>query len=127
MSARPRLAPKAASAAADRAAQCLRKDPRVRLVCLFGSSTDSERAEVGDVDLAVLCDPPVSMPELQKLRADLMAAVGADLDVVSLNHASVVLAWEVADSGRCLYASPRTSRRISSRGPDHATGISSRS
>jgi hypothetical protein len=33
-----------------------------------------------------------------------MAATGAPIDLVSLNDASVVLAWEVADSGRCLYA-----------------------
>lgn len=39
------------------------------------------------------------------MRADLVLAVGAEIDLVSLNDAPVVLAWEVADSGCCLYAS----------------------
>jgi hypothetical protein len=37
------------------------------------------------------------------LRADLVAITGCEIDLLSLNTASVVLGWEVADSGRCLY------------------------
>jgi predicted nucleotidyltransferase len=101
----PRLSRAAARAAAERAAQVLGKDPRVRLVYLFGSVTDPERDEVRDVDLAVLCDPPLSTDELLRLRADAAEAAGAVIDLVSLNHASVVLAWEVTNGGACVYAS----------------------
>lgn len=94
----------AARQAADRAVQQLAKDARVQLVYMFGSAVDPGRTTVRDVDLAVFTDPPLSLDELMKLRADLVAATGTEIDLVSLNDASVVLAWEVADSGRCLYA-----------------------
>ncbi len=80
-------------------------DPRVRVVYLFGSAADPQRAVVRDVDLAVLTDPSLAPDELLRMRADLVLAVGAEIDLVSLNDAPVVLAWEVADSGCCLYAS----------------------
>ncbi len=86
------------------AAQHLARDPRVRLVYLFGSAADPSRPTVHDIDLAVLTDPRLAQDELFRLRADLVLAVGGAFDLVSLNDASVVLAWEVADSGNCLYA-----------------------
>jgi predicted nucleotidyltransferase len=100
-----RLSPEDARLVAERAARQLAADTRVRLVYLFGSAVDAERAEVRDVDVAVLTDPPLSVNELMRLRADLVAGTGAEIDLVSLNAAPVVLAKEVADSGRCLYAS----------------------
>ena len=99
-----RLSAEEARSGAERAAQFLTGDPRVRLVYLFGSAADPGRTAVRDVDLAVLTNPPLSLDELMRLRADVVGATGAPIDLVSLNDASVVLAWEVADSGRCLYA-----------------------
>jgi len=99
-----RLSQKDARQAAEQAAQYLAGDPRVRLVYLFGSAIDQQRAAVRDVDVAVLTDPPLSPDDLLQLRADLVLATGTAIDLVSLNDASVVLAWEVADSGRCLHA-----------------------
>jgi predicted nucleotidyltransferase len=90
--------------AAERAIRHLAQDVRVQLVYLFGSTVDPGRARVRDVDLAVLTDPPLSLDELLQLQADLGAATGAAIDLVSLNDAPVVLAHEVADSGRCLFA-----------------------
>lgn len=102
---RPRqLSQNDARRAAEEAARHLAGDPRVRLLYVFGSAADPLRAAVGDVDLAVLADPPLSPDDLLQLRADLVLATGTEIDLVSLNDASVVLAWEVADSGRCLYA-----------------------
>ena len=97
--------PEEARRCALRAAQHLARDPHVRLVYLFGSAADPSRTTVRDVDLAVLTDPPLAQDELLRLRADVVLAVGGEIDLVSLNDASVVLAWEVADSGDCLYAS----------------------
>jgi len=94
----------AAQQIAERAARELARDPRVRLVYLFGSAADASRATIRDVDLAVLTDPPLSPDELLRLRADVVLATDSAIDLVSLDDASVVLAWEVADSGRCLYA-----------------------
>jgi predicted nucleotidyltransferase len=96
--------PENARQLAERAAQHLARDPRVRLVYLFGSAADPARGVVRDVDLAVWTDPPLAQDELLRVRADLVLAVGGEIDLVSLNDTSVVLAWEIADSGRCLYA-----------------------
>ena len=93
-----------ARSAARKAAERLAADPRVQLVYLFGSAADETRSEVRDVDLAVLTDPSLSLDQLLDLRAELVAAGAAPIDLVSLNEASVVLAHEVADSGRCLFA-----------------------
>lgn len=93
-----------ARTAASRAAQELARDLRVKLVFLFGSAADPERKLVRDLDLAVLTDPPLSLGELMRLRADAAATTGVPIDLVSLNEASVVLAHEVAATGTCLYA-----------------------
>jgi predicted nucleotidyltransferase len=92
-----------ARAAADRAAYMLARDTRVKLVYLFGSAADPDRKLVRDVDLAVLTDPALSLDELMRLRADVVVAAGAPVDLVSLNDAPIVLAHEVATSGKRLY------------------------
>jgi len=93
-----------ARSAAARAAQRLAAEPRVRLVYLFGSAADPSRATARDIDLAVLCRPRLDLEALMRLRADATAAAGASIDLVSLHDAGVVLAWEVAETGRCLFA-----------------------
>jgi predicted nucleotidyltransferase len=98
------VAAEGARAAAGRAAEVLVRDTRVKLVYLFGSAADPDRKLVRDVDLAVLTDPALSLDELMRLRADVVAAAGAPVDLVSLNDAPTVLAHEVAASGTCLYA-----------------------
>lgn len=93
-----------ALAHAERAAAILARDPRVLLVYVFGSAMAPTRPYARDVDLAVLTRPPLSLGDLMRLRADLVDATHAPIDLVSLNDASIVLAHEVVDSGRCLYA-----------------------
>ncbi|HEV8311317.1 MAG TPA: nucleotidyltransferase domain-containing protein [Methylomirabilota bacterium] len=104
MEPRANLSPNDARRCAERAAAHLSEDPRVQLVYLFGSAMDPDRRVVRDIDLAVLTDPALSLDELTKRQADLALATGAAIDLVSLNDASVVLAHEVVESGRCLYA-----------------------
>jgi predicted nucleotidyltransferase len=101
---RARISPQRARQAAERAAQLLARDPRVRLVYLFGSAGDPTRIACRDVDIAVLTDTPLSTDERLQLRADVVSAVHVNLDLLALNDAPVVLAYEVAESGRCLYA-----------------------
>lgn len=105
MASLPRLGGGDAREAARRVADRLASDSRVRLVYLFGSAADEKRPRVRDVDLAVLTEPALLLDELLRLRADVVAAAGGlPLDLVSLNDASIVLAHEIADTGRCLYA-----------------------
>ena len=93
---------------AERAAKRLSDDPRVRLVYLFGSAADSTIDRVRDIDLAILTHPLISTAELLRIRADLGGVGTAELDLVSLNRASVTLRHQVAEHGLCLFA----------RGPD---------
>ena len=93
-----------ALAHAERAAGLLARDSRVLLVYVFGSAMAPARPQARDVDLAVLATPAFALDELMRLRADLVDATRAPIDLVSLNDAPIVLAHEVVDSGRCLYA-----------------------
>jgi predicted nucleotidyltransferase len=95
-----------ALAAAEAATAVLARDPRVRLVYLFGSAADPTSHTVRDVDLGVLLEPAPTPDELLRLRADLVSASGAELDLVALDAAPVVLARETAETGRCLHANP---------------------
>lgn len=92
---------------AEDAARILADDPRVRLVMLFGSTADASRSSVRDIDLAILTDLELELWELLRLRAQLVEKAGAGIDLVPLNRAGIVLSWEVATSGCCLYAADR--------------------
>jgi predicted nucleotidyltransferase len=67
----------------ERAAGLLARDPRARLVYLFGSAADPGRPGARDVDLAVLTEPPWTPDDLTQRRADLIADTGLPLDLVS--------------------------------------------
>jgi predicted nucleotidyltransferase len=103
----PPILPEAARQRAERAARFLAADSRVKLVFLFGSAADPDRQiPVGDVDLAILTDPPLEFDDFLKLRADTVEAARGEIDLVPLNEAGVVLIHEVADTGICLHADP---------------------
>jgi predicted nucleotidyltransferase len=103
----PQIDPATARERAERATRFLAADPRVKLVYLFGSAADPERKiPVRDVDLAVLMDPPLRLWDFLRFRADVVEAAGGEIDLVPLDKAGVVLAHEVVDAGRCLYANP---------------------
>jgi predicted nucleotidyltransferase len=104
MESRDRLSAAEARQAAERGARLLAEEPRVLLVYVFGSTVQPGRRAVRDVDLAVLADPPLSLDELLKRRADLAAATGAPIDLVSLSDSPIVLSHEVVEGGICLYA-----------------------
>lgn len=103
----PRKATLSLLDAQERAAAATRhlaEDQRVRLVFLFGSTAAHDRSFVGDVDLGILTRPALTLRQLLALRAEVAADAGSGLDLVSLNEAPVVLAWEVVEHGECLYA-----------------------
>ncbi len=105
----PRLTHEEARERAEKAARVLAADERVRLVFLFGSAADPERASVRDVDLAVLTDS-MKFDDLMRLRDDTVDAAQGEIDLVWLNEAPPVLAWEVAETGLCLHSSPPEAR-----------------
>ncbi len=101
---KPRISASRAREAAAAAARRLADDPRVLLVYLFGSAADPDQATVRDVDLGVLTELPLDTDALMRLREEVVSAVRAPVDLVSLNRAPVVLAHEIAEHGRCLFA-----------------------
>lgn len=87
-----------------RAAELLARDPRVKLVYLFGSAALDRGPVPRDLDLAVWSDPPWSFDEQMRRQADLVMAINGPVDLVLLHDASVILAYEIVESGRCLFA-----------------------
>jgi len=98
------LTPAEARRAAGHAAELLARDRRILLVYVFGSTLDTRRARVGDVDLGVLAEPPLSLDELTRRQADLRQATGSPIELISLDVAPVILVHEVVESGACLFA-----------------------
>ena len=87
----------------------------VRLAYLFGSQATGRARADSDVDVAVLADERLSNDERFQLRLDLIGAVGQALrtdavDVVLLNDASPVLAYEVLRNGTLLYCASEEER-----------------
>lgn len=103
--------------AIQRAAELLAAEPRIRLVFLFGSAARQGMLPPRDVDLAVCAQPPLALSELLELQGRLQERVGLALDLVSLDDAPIVLAHEIVEGGRCLYA----------RTPDDETEVVTRS
>jgi predicted nucleotidyltransferase len=78
------------------------QERRVAAIWLFGSHAQGTANPASDVDLAVLCDPPLG---LERTRAmDVLAReLGVEVDVVDLGTASPTLAWEVVTTGRIVH------------------------
>ena len=103
----PRIPPEEARARAERAAELLAADPRVKLIFLFGSAADPDRTiPVRDVDLAILTDSDLDLWDRIRLQERAAEAAGGEIDLVPLRKAGVILAHEVVETGRCLYADP---------------------
>jgi len=98
------LTPPEVDEAVGRAVLALSRDHRIELAYLFGSATDASSRSPRDLDLAILTRLPLSLDDLTRLRAELVQATGLPVDLVSLNGATTVLAHEVVETGRCLYA-----------------------
>jgi len=80
------------------------QDARVVLAVLFGSSKDGTVRAGRDVDIGVLLSPPLSPVAFFTFyteMADRLPSI-AELDLVDLNHAGSVLAFE-ALSGKRLF------------------------
>ncbi len=102
--------------AIQRAAELLAAEPRIRVVFLFGSAARQGMLPPRDVDLAFCARPPLALPELLELQGRLQERVGLAVDLVSLDDAPIVLAHEIIEGGRCLYA----------RSPDDETEVVTR-
>ena len=85
----------------------------VVLAYLFGSQAEGKTTPLSDIDLAVLFRS--NIPASQRFRAqiDLIGDCGHvfhrnDVDVIVLNEAPPLLAYNVVKFGRALYEDPKT-------------------
>jgi predicted nucleotidyltransferase len=97
---------------------CLRSCERVAAVYLFGSHARAEARPTSDVDLGVVLDAAWferlsrrarAQSVLALMEAAQRAAPSVNLDVVVLNAAHPLAAWDAVHSGRLLFARDATS------------------
>lgn len=92
----------------DELARALAGDPRVILATLFGSARAGVIRPGSDVDIGVLLSPVLTPLEFYAFYVEMTARLKtiAELDLVDLNHAGSVLAFE-ALCGRRLVVRDR--------------------
>jgi len=87
----------------------------VVLAYLFGSQARQEAGPLSDVDVAVLFGDDVPRARWSDGQIDLMGDLGSlfqrnDVDVVVLNRATPLMAWEAVRYGRRIYVSDPAGR-----------------
>lgn len=69
----------------------------------FGSEVDGTSNRESDLDLAVLCDQPLSAQTRFSLTDALVVACGRPVDMVDLSTASTVICAQVVSTGERLF------------------------
>lgn len=98
-------------------AGALSEDPRVILAVLFGSSRNGVVRDGSDVDIGVLLSEdlsPEAFYEFYRQVATRLAAI-PELDLVDLNHANSILAFEALCGRRLLVRDAEAVAAFSSR------------
>jgi predicted nucleotidyltransferase len=73
----------------------------VAAVWLFGSHARGEASATSDVDLAILCEPPLGLERVVVMdRAS--RAISVAVDLVDLGSALPELSWEIVTTGRLI-------------------------
>lgn len=78
------------------------KQRKVAGVWLFGSVLRGEDHRESDIDLAVLCQPPLAIDRTVAMD-QVGRAVERDVDVIDLATAPPALAWEILTTGRLVF------------------------
>lgn len=88
----------------DKVAATFAADPRVILATIFGSARDGTVRDGADVDIAVLLFPEPTPSEFFAFYQEMAGRLPgiAELDLVDLNHAGSVLAFEALSGRRLL-------------------------
>lgn len=85
----------------------LENSPKVSSAWLFGSHAHGRARHDSDVDIAILTFSPLSSEELLRLSADLSWELREDrVDLVELNQASPILAFEAISGKNILCKDP---------------------
>ena len=86
--------------------RALAGEPLLRLAVLFGSHATGRARAGSDVDVAILPCEDLSLAAELDLAARLSQALCREVDLVRLDHANVLVRWEVARDGVCVLAEP---------------------
>ena len=88
--------------------------PEVVVAYLFGSVARGQADHLSDVDIAVLLDEPLeperAVERQLRLMADLARYADQEVQVVLLNRAPPLLAYQVVETGILLYERSQTER-----------------
>jgi predicted nucleotidyltransferase len=92
----------------DALARTLAADSRIVLATLFGSAKDGTVRPGSDVDIAVLLSPALTPLDFYRFYVDLASRLDtiAELDLVDLNRANSVLAFEALCGQRLVVRDP---------------------
>ena len=92
-------------------------DPRVLLAVIFGSAKEGTVRQGSDVDIGVLLSPALAPLEFYRFYLEVTARLSTipELDLVDLNHAGSVLAFEALCGRRLFVRDDETVAAFSSR------------
>lgn len=77
--------------------------PGLVAVYRFGSEVTGTTNRESDLDIAVLCDKPLSAQTRYSLVSELEVALGRPVDMVDLSTASTVICAQVVSTGERLF------------------------
>ncbi len=80
----------------------LSKRSRIKLAILFGSQATGQARADSDIDLALLCDAPLTSAEKLELMESIGAEFGLPVDIIDLHTAGEPLLGEVLQGKRLL-------------------------
>ncbi len=86
------------------------RNRHVSVAYLFGSRAQGTHRCDSDYDIAVLFDHDATLGEAAALQVALSAALGSQVDVVELQHASLELRAAAVQDGRLLFSDDESGR-----------------
>lgn len=94
----------------DKLGSCLAQNQEILLVYLFGSYATGKVGPLSDIDIAILLDNPIWEKQKLKKKLQLISDISDilktdEVDLVILNEAPNLLAYQVVSDGKLLYES----------------------
>lgn len=83
-------------------ARVLSKRSRIKLAILFGSQASGRARADSDIDLALLCEAPLTSTEKLELMESIGAEFGRPVDIIDLHTAGEPLLGQVLQGTRLL-------------------------
>ncbi|RME13509.1 MAG: nucleotidyltransferase domain-containing protein [Ardenticatenia bacterium] len=82
----------------------------ITLAYLFGSFAEGRAHVASDVDIAILCETPLTFHQYDALQTQIQLIVKRPVDLVLLDNVPLDFQYAVLASGQCLYERDRATR-----------------